>query len=101
MGATVTDTITDVQKTTTSLVSQGNESDWVESNFSTTTFQLPSDYKKVVALVGASKAGTTFIAHAIACCSSEKGIRTALLDMTKSKGLYYLYNKSDTRKSRY
>lgn len=70
----------------------------LESNFMTALYQLPSDYKKVVAFVGTNKVGTTFIANAIANNTSVKGIRTSLLDMTKSKGLYYLYNKSDQKK---
>ncbi len=80
------------------LISQPGDDYSLESNFSTATYQLPSDYKKVIALVGTSKVGTTFLANAIACSASEKGIKTALLDMTKSKGVYYLYNKSDSKK---
>ena len=80
------------------LLSTNGESGPLESNFSTATYQLPSDYKKIVAIVGTNKVGTTFIANAIANSTSEKGIKTALLDMTKSKGLYYLYNKSDQKR---
>ena len=82
----------------TALLSSDGDNDPLQSNFDSKTYALPSDYKKVIALVGTNKVGTTFIANAIANSASEEGIQTALLDMTKSKGLYYLYNKSDPRK---
>ena len=82
----------------TALLSSDSDNDPLQSNFDSKTYALPSDYKKVIALVGTNKVGTTFIANAIANSASEKGIQTALLDMTKSKGAYYLYNKSDPKK---
>ncbi|MBO5179727.1 MAG: hypothetical protein J6B87_05220 [Clostridia bacterium] len=82
----------------TALISQNGDNDPLQGNFDAKAYALPSDYKKVIALVGTNKVGTTFIANAIANNASEKGIQTALLDMTKSKGLYYLYNKSDPKK---
>ena len=67
------------------------------TNFKRTVYEVPKDYKKVIALVGPNKSGTTFIANAVANNISEKQINTALLDMTKDKGLYYIYNKDDAR----
>lgn len=90
-------TITTPTSNSSILTSNVGDSE-LESNFMTALYQLPSDYKKVVAFVGTNKVGTTFIANAIANNTSVKGIRTSLLDMTKSKGLYYLYNKSDQKK---
>ena len=83
---------------TSALISQNADDEPLENNFNTATFQLPSDYKKVIAIVGTNKVGTTFVANAIANNASEKGIKTALLDMTRTRGLYYLYNKSDPKK---
>ena len=47
--------------------------------------------KKIVAFVGTSKNGTSFIVNNIAQLLSEKGIKTAILDLTKNKNAYYVY----------
>ena len=53
------------------------------------------DYKKMVVFVGANKAGTTFMVNAVANQLSNSKIPTAILDMTKDKGMYYIYNQGD------
>ena len=53
------------------------------------------DYKKMVVFVGANKAGTTFMVNAVANQLSNSKISTAILDMTKDKGMYYIYNQGD------
>ena len=53
------------------------------------------DYKKMVVFVGANKAGTTFMVNAVANQLSSNKIPTAILDMTKDKGMYYIYNQGD------
>ena len=47
--------------------------------------------KKLVAFVGTTKNGTSFIINNIAEILSEKGIKTALVDLTKNKNDYYIY----------
>lgn len=58
-------------------------------------YETPKDYRKVVCLVGAHKAGVTFSINAIAANLASKGIKTALLDMTRNKDLYFLYTEND------
>ena len=53
------------------------------------------DYKKMVVFVGANKAGTTFMVNAVANQLSNSKIPTAILDMTRDKGMYYIYNQGD------
>ena len=52
---------------------------------------VPSDFKKVVAFVGPSKAGTSFIANCVGTLMAMKGVQTSILDMTRSRGLYWFY----------
>ncbi|MBR6252724.1 MAG: hypothetical protein IKR04_02660 [Clostridia bacterium] len=59
---------------------------------------VPSDYKKVVAFVGPSKAGTSFMANCIGTLLAMKGIKTTILDMTKSRGLYWFYSDETDKK---
>ena len=47
--------------------------------------------KKIVSFVGTSKNGTSFIVNNLAQMTSEKGIKTAILDLTKNKNAYYVY----------
>lgn len=51
--------------------------------------------KKVVAFVGTTKNGTSFIVNNVAELLSESGISTAILDMTKSRNTYYIYTKNE------
>lgn len=53
--------------------------------------------KKVVAFLGASKSGTSFIVNNIAAMVSNRGINVALLDATQNKGAYYIYTKNQER----
>lgn len=53
--------------------------------------------KKVVAFLGASKGGTSFIVNNIAAMVSNRGINVALLDATQNKGAYYIYTKNQER----
>ena len=55
---------------------------------------LTSD-KKIVAFVGTSKNGTSFIVNNIAQILAESGINTAILDATLNKNSYYIYNSND------
>lgn len=51
--------------------------------------------KKVVAFVGTSKNGTSFLVNNLAEVLSKKGIRTAILDLTKNKNAYYIYTQNE------
>ena len=56
---------------------------------------LLSSDRKVIAFVGTSKNGTSFIINNIAKILSESGINTAILDATQNKNSYYIYNSND------
>ena len=53
--------------------------------------------KKIVAFVGASKSGTSFLINNLGCLFSSIGIKTAILDMTKNKNSYYIYTNNDEK----
>ena len=53
--------------------------------------------KKIVAFVGASKNGTSFLVNNLACLFSSIGVKTAILDMTKNKNSYYIYTNNDEK----
>ncbi len=50
--------------------------------------------KKIVAFVGTSKNGTSFIVNNLAQLLSNQGIKTAILDLTKNKNAYYVYTNN-------
>lgn len=51
--------------------------------------------KKIVSFVGTSKNGTSFLVNNLATMLSQKGINTAILDLTRNKNAYYIYNQND------
>lgn len=51
--------------------------------------------KKVVAFVGTSKNGTSFLVNNVAEMLSQKGINTAILDLTQNKNAYYIYTENE------
>jgi len=51
--------------------------------------------KKVVAFVGTTKNGTSFIVNNTAEMLSSMGIETAILDLTKTKNAYYIYTNNE------
>ena len=53
--------------------------------------------KKIVAFVGTSKNGTSFLVNNLAADLSGKGINTAILDLTKNKNAYYIYTQNEDR----
>ena len=59
--------------------------------------------KKMVAFVGTSKNGTSFLVNNLAEVMAKKGINTAILDLTKNKNAYYIYteNEESLRKKAY
>lgn len=50
---------------------------------------------KMVAFVGTSKNGTSFLVNNLADILSNIGINTAILDLTENKNSYYIYTKND------
>ena len=53
--------------------------------------------KKVVAFVGTSKNGTSFLVNNVAELLSQKGIDTAILDLTRNKNAYYIYTENEEK----
>lgn len=51
--------------------------------------------KKIVAFIGTSKNGTSFLVNNIAELLSTQGINTAILDLTKNKNSYYIYTENE------
>jgi len=51
--------------------------------------------KKMVAFVGTTKAGTSFIINNLAEITSSMGIKTAILDTTENRNSYYIYTKNE------
>lgn len=51
--------------------------------------------KKIVSFVGTSKNGTSFLVNNLAEVLSKKGIKTAILDLTKNKNAYYIYTQNE------
>lgn len=57
--------------------------------------RLLSKDKKVVAFVGTSKAGTSFLINNVADLLAKSGIDTAILDVTTNRNSYYIYTKNE------
>jgi len=73
-----------------------------EDNYMQKTFNTNSTFntlltadKKVVAFVGTTKNGTSFIVNNTAEMLASMGIETAILDMTKTKNAYYIYTNNE------
>ena len=62
---------------------------------STVPSNLQTSECKIVSFVGTSKNGTSFLVNNLAVLLSEKGIRTAVLDLTKNKNAYYIYTQNE------
>ena len=59
--------------------------------------QVMRPNQKLVAFVGTSKNGTSFLVNNVAEILSTRGINTAILDLTKNRNSYYIYTKNDER----
>ena len=59
--------------------------------------QIINSNQKIVAFVGTSKNGTSFLVNNVAEILSINGIDTAILDLTKNRNSYYIYTKNDER----
>lgn len=58
---------------------------------------LLSREKKVVAFVGTTKNGTSFLVNNLGKCLSAMGIKTAILDLTMNRNSYYIYTKNEEK----
>lgn len=63
----------------------------IEKEIIREVYETPKDYRKVVCFVGAHKSGTSFMVNAVAYYLARRGIKTAILDMTKRRDSYYVY----------
>lgn len=59
--------------------------------------QIINSNQKLVAFVGTSKNGTSFLVNNVAEILSINGIDTAILDLTQNRNSYYIYTKNDER----
>lgn len=58
---------------------------------------LLTNEKKIVAFVGTTKNGTSFVVNNLGLTLSEMGISTAILDMTQNKNSYYIFTNNEER----
>ncbi len=65
------------------------------NNFNVDIESLLTRDQKIVAFIGSSKNGTSFIINNLAQIFSGMGINTAILDMTKNKNSYFIYTKNE------
>ena len=89
-----------------------NQNMYNQNNYATSSRQLEKarDYEprdnsnlksllsmsnKLVAFVGTSKNGTSFLVNSTAEILSQRGIKTAILDLTQNKNSYYIYTQND------
>ncbi len=56
---------------------------------------LLSQNQKVIAFVGTSKNGTSFLINNVAELLSANGINTAILDLTHNRNAYFIYTKNE------
>lgn len=56
---------------------------------------LLRDNKKIVAFMGASQSGTSFMVNNVAQYLSEKNINIAILDATENRNSYYIYTQNE------
>ena len=64
-------------------------------NENTVTSNLVTSDCKIVSFVGTSKNGTSFLVNNLAVLLSNKGIKTAILDLTENKNAYYIYTLNE------
>ena len=78
-----------------------NETNAIESVKSKVDYSMSSlnslltKEKKIVAFLGTTKNGTSFLINHLGLLFSSVGINTAILDMTKNKNSYYIYTKNE------
>ena len=89
------------EKTITSNNDEYYKENYKESNISDYNFDeskltdLLTPEKKVIAFLGTTKNGTSFIVNSVAEVLAKKGVNVAILDATQNKNAYYIYTKND------
>mgnify|MGYP003304810958 CR=1 FL=1 len=68
-----------------------DQEDYSEININ----NLLNENKKIVAFIGASKSGTSFMINNVAQDLSTKGVNVAILDVTQNRSSYYIYTKNE------
>ncbi len=58
-------------------------------------YNIIKSNQKIVAFVGTSKNGTSFLVNNVAEILSANGIDTAILDLTQNRNSYYIYTKNE------
>ena len=79
-----------------STINQNNLPNSNVNNQFTTNNNVIAGNGKLVAFVGTTKNGTSFIINNLAQLLSQKGVKTAILDLTKNKNSYYMFTDNDT-----
>ena len=65
------------------------------TSYNIDTDNLITSDQKIISFVGTTKNGTSFIVNNLAELFSNRGIKTAILDLTKNKNSYYIYTNND------
>lgn len=73
------------------------EKDTTVNSTNNNFIHLITGEKKIVAFVGTSKNGTSFLVNNLAANLSGKGINTAILDLTQNKNAYYIYTLNEDK----
>ena len=77
-------------------INESNVTDITKQNYESANLEnLLTRDKKIVAFVGTSKNGTSFLVNNLAEMLSNQGIKTAILDLTKNRNSYYIYTKNE------
>jgi hypothetical protein len=80
----------------TNLNNEENNTELVNNVSKNTNLQnLLTSNKKIVAFVGTTKNGTSFLVNNLAEILSNQGVKTAILDLTKNRNAYYVYTKNE------
>ena len=69
----------------------GNSQDFDKAEYE----KMLTPEKKVVAFLGTTKNGTSFIVNSVAEVLSNLGVNVAILDATRNKNAYYIYTKNE------
>ena len=67
------------------------------TSYNVETDNLITSNQKIVAFVGTTKNGTSFIVNNLAEVYANRGIKTAILDLTKNKNSYYIYTNNEDK----
>ena len=81
---------------TTSSVTNYSGDNYYSNNTSRVTNLLSKD-KKVVAFVGTTKNGTSFLVNNLGKTLANMGIKTAILDLTTNRNSYYIFTNNDEK----